>query len=207
MKKKKLSSTWTYIIRGMLAVTPLVLTFLILRFLYIIIDRSIIGQIDDVFGTHVPGPWLGILVFLFVLWAIGIITSNMIGRQIFNVIEAISERIPIVKVIYQVGKQISSSLSPSGRQAFQRVVLLEYFHEGILNIGFVTGVMNDAETGEEILKVLIPKAPNPTAGFVVFVKASKVVDPKWTVEEGLKVVISGGIISPKEVSNLWKSPS
>ncbi len=199
MKKAIFHSMRTYIIRGALAVAPLVLTFLLLHFLYRIIDHSVIGQFDEIFGVTVPGPWLGIFVFLSLLYAIGVITSNVIGRQIFNLIENISERIPIVKVIYQVGKQISTSFSPSDKQAFQRVVLLEYFHVGVLNIGFVTGSMADRQTGEEILRVLIPKAPNPTAGFVVLVPASKVIDPKWSVEEGLKLVISGGIIGPQQV--------
>jgi uncharacterized membrane protein len=76
------------------------------------------------------------------------------------------------------------------------VVLLEYFHVGILNIGFVTGAMKDRETGEEIYKVLIPTVPNPITGFIVFAKASQIIDPKWSVEDGLKIIMSGGIIGP-----------
>ena len=197
--KSVLNSLRTYTVRGALAVTPLVLTFLILRFLYRVLDHSIIGQFDHIFGYTVPGPWIGIVVFIGLLYMVGIITSNVIGRQIFNLIDNISDRIPIVKVIYQVGKQISSSLSPSDKQNFQKVVLLEYFHAGILNIGFVTGVMKDQKTGEDVYKVLIPTVPNPITGFVVFAKASQITDPKWSVEDGIKIVMSGGIIGPERI--------
>ena len=197
--KAILNSLRVYIFRGMLAVTPLGLTFLILRFLYRVIDHSVIGQFDHAFGMTIPGPWVGIVVFLALLYAIGIIASNVIGRQVFNLIDNITERIPVVKAIYQIGKQLSATLSPSGSQAFQRVVFVDYFHPGIFNIGFVTGSMTDRQTGEEILKVLIPTVPNPATGFVVFVKPAQTIDPKWSVEEGLKIVISGGIIGPNQV--------
>ena len=197
--KSILNSLRTYTVRGALAVTPLVLTFLILRFLYRVLDHSIIGQFDHILGYTVPGPWVGILLFIGLLYVIGIIASNVIGRQIFNLIDNISDRIPIVKAIYQVGKQLSSSLSPSEKQNFQKVVLLEYFNVGILNIGFVTGVMKDQQTGEDVYKVLIPTVPNPITGFIVFAKASKITDPKWSVEDGIKIVMSGGIIGPERV--------
>lgn len=192
-------SIQTYTVRGALAVTPLILTFLVLRFLYRVLDHSIIGQFDLILGYKVPGPWIGILVFVGLLYVIGIIASNVIGRQIFNLIDRVTEQIPIVKAIYQVGKQLSSSLAPSDRQAFQKVVLLEYFHVGVLNIGFVTGELTDQKTGDRMYKVLIPTVPNPLSGYLVFIKTSQAIDPKWTVEEGLKIVISGGIIGPEKV--------
>jgi|CXWL01.1.fsa_nt_gi uncharacterized membrane protein len=194
--KAVFNSLRTYTVRGALAVTPLILTFLVLRFLYRVLDYSIIGQIDTILGVKIPGPWVGVVVFIGLLYVIGIIASNVIGRQFFGLVENISERIPIVKAIYQVGKQLSSTLALSERQAIQKVVLLEYFHVGVLNIGFVTGVMKDQQTGEEIYKVLIPTVPNPLSGFIVFAKSSQIVDPKWSVEDGLKIVISGGIIGP-----------
>lgn len=191
----------TYTLRGALALTPLILTYLVLRFFYSVLDHSIIGKFDQFLGFTIPGPWLGILVFIGVLYVIGIIVSNVIGRQIFHMIDHVSVQIPIVKAIYQVGKQLSSSLAPSERQAFQKVVLLEYFSSGVWNIGFVTGVMTLEKTGEEMYKVLIPTVPNPFSGFIVFVKTSQVVDPKWSVEEGLKIVVSGGIIGAEKLNN------
>lgn len=197
--KTVFNSLRTYTVRGALAVTPLILTFLVLRFFYRVLDHSVIGQVDTILGVKIPGPWVGVAVFVGLLYVIGIIASNVIGRQFFNLIDMISEHIPIVKVIYQVGKQLSSSLTPSERQTFQKVVLLEYFHVGIWNIGFVTGAMKDQQTGEEIYKVLIPTVPNPITGFIVFTKASQIIDPKWSVEDGLKIVMSGGIIGPDRV--------
>lgn len=192
-----LQSLRTYTIRGALAVTPLVLTFLVLKILYQLLDSSIIGQLGQTLGFEIPGPWIGIFILLALLYLVGIITSNVIGRQFFHLIDRISERIPIVKVIYQVGKQLSSSLSPAQNQSFQKVILLEF--SGILTPGFVTGVMKEQGTNEDIYKILVPTVPNPITGFVVFVKAAQIIDPKWSVEEGLKVVISGGIIGPERI--------
>lgn len=197
--KSIFNSLRTYTLRGALALTPLILTYLVLRFFYSVLDHSLIGRFDQFLGYTIPGPWLGILVFIGVLYVIGIIVSNVIGRQIFNMIDHVSVQIPIVKAIYQVGKQLSSSLAPSERQAFQKVVLLEYFHVGVLNIGFVTGDLTDERSGDKMYKILIPTAPNPLSGFIVFMKTSQVIDPKWSVEDGLKIVISGGIIGPEKI--------
>ncbi|MBL8013140.1 MAG: DUF502 domain-containing protein [Candidatus Omnitrophica bacterium] len=197
--KKVFQSIRTYTLRGALAVTPLVLTFLVLKILYEMLDRSIIGQLGPILGFEVPGPWIGIVVLVVLLYFVGIITSNVIGRQLFHVIDHISIKIPIVKTVYQVGKQLSSSLSPSEKQSFQKVVLLEFFHAGVWTVGFITGVMKERETEEEIYKVLVPTVPNPLSGYIVFVKASQFIDPKWSVEEGIKVVLSGGIIGPERI--------
>lgn len=188
-----------HIFRGLLAVIPLGLSYLVLQFIYSLIDRPIAEMFYRFTGLRIPG--LGILVLLLLLYCIGIMVSNMIGRGVFNLIEGIFNRIPILKTTYQIGKQLSSTFSLSEKQVFKKAVLLDHFREGVWTIGFVTGSLKVAKTGETLLKVFVPTVPNPTTGFIAIVKESQVVDPGWTVEEAMRAIISGGIIGPETIQN------
>lgn len=189
------------IIRGAVALIPLGLTALIIRFLYVTIDRRIVGYIDDHLGYTIPG--LGILFLLMVLYIVGLSASNVFGRQIFALIEKVTNRLPIIKTTYQVGKQLSTTLSLPEKQVFQRAVLVEFLKPGIWTIGFVTGHITDPQdTSERLLKIYIPTPPNPTSGTMVIAKESMVRDPGWTIEEAMRSVISGGIIGPNEIKSI-----
>ena len=109
------------------------------------------------------------------------------------------ERIPLIKSIYHLGKQLGLAFSVPEKQAFQRVVLVEHFKPGIFSVGFVTGEVHDKKTGGKLLKLFIPTAPNPTTGFMVVVGKEQVRDQPWSVQEAMNAVISGGIIGPREI--------
>jgi uncharacterized membrane protein len=189
----------TNILRGVFASIPFVLTFLVLRLLYVTIDRRIMEMLYSLIGFRVPG--LGILLLLIVLYLLGVAASNIAGRYSLNFIERITSRIPIVKTTYQIGKQISDTLSLSENHIFKRPVLVEYLKPGIWTIGFVTGtVTNRANEDEIFLKVFIPTPPNPTSGVMVLVRESQTRDPGWSIEEAIRAVISGGIIGPDEIA-------
>ena len=102
--KRFLADIKTYIFRGLFAVIPLALSFLAVRFFYVVIDRQIVEWLNHFIGFSVPG--LGILLVLIFLCILGFVASNVIGKKIFVLIEQITNRIPIVKTIYQVGKQL-----------------------------------------------------------------------------------------------------
>lgn len=108
-------------------------------------------------------------------------------------------RIPLIKTAYQVGKQLSSTLSLPGKQVFKKVVLVDYFRPGAKVIGFVTGTILDKKSQERLLKIFIPTVPNPTSGFLVIMKEKETIDSKWSVEEAMRAVISSGIIGPDEI--------
>ena len=190
----------SYIVRGLFAIIPLLLSYSAIRFLYVFIDQRFVGFFNKWFGFSIPG--LGILLVIVVLYFIGLIASNVIGKQIFNVIEEITKRIPIIKSIYQLGRQLSQSLSPVDpeKQAFKRSILVDVHKTGVWTVGFVTGTCLD-EKGQEYIRVFVPTVPNPTTGFVILVKPEQTMDPQWTVEETMKVIISGGIIGPEKVKN------
>jgi uncharacterized membrane protein len=184
----------THIFRGLLAVVPLVLSFFVIRFLYLAVDQKVANLIEKVVGFRIPG--LGIVLVLLILYLLGLAASHWAGKQVFGFIGRMMERIPIIKTIYQVGKQFSTALSLPEKQAFKRAVLVEHFKPGVLSVAFVTGEATDAKSGERLLKLFIPTAPNPTTGFVIMVAPDKVRDLSWTVQEAMNVVISGGIIGP-----------
>lgn len=187
-----------FIIRGAIALIPLGLTLLILRIIYLAIDRRIIGYVDNYLGFSIPG--LGILLLLVLLYLVGLVTSNVLGRHILNLLEKMINRIPLIKTTYQVGKQLSTTLSLPERQVFKKAVLVDYLKPGIWTIGFVTGyIIDKANDNMKLLKVFVPTPPNPTTGTMVLVKESMVRDPGWTIEEAMRTVISGGIIGPKEI--------
>ena len=188
----------TYMLRGLLAVIPLALTAFAIQILYTTIDKRITRMIEEFIGFSFPG--LGVILLLVILYLLGLIVSNVVGRQIFRLVEGIANRIPLVKTTYNVGRQLSSTLSLPEKQVFKRAVLVEYLKPGMWTIGFVTGTLMDKGNNEEVLlKVFIPTPPNPISGTMIVVRESQTRDPGWTIEEALKAVISGGVISPAEI--------
>ena len=196
--KRFLADIKTYIFRGLFAVIPLALSFLAVRFFYVVIDRQVVEWLNHFIGFSVPG--LGILLVLIFLCILGFVASNVIGKKIFILIEQITNRIPIVKTIYQVGKQLSLTLSLPGKQIFNRVVLVEFLRPGSWTFGFVTGTIIDrTNNNENLLKVFIPTTPNPASGWIVIVRESQTRESGLSIEEAMTAVISGGIIGAEEI--------
>ncbi len=197
--KQTLNHLKRYVFRGILAITPLALSIFVIRLLYVGIDKKVARMIAQLIGFSIPG--LGILIVVLILYVIGIIASNLAGKQFFHWIEQIAKKIPLINTIYQVGKQLSDTLSLPEKQVFRKVVLVDYLKPGIWTIGFVTGTITDRKNNnEKLYKVFVPTPPNPTSGTMVVVKESETRDPGWTIEEALQAVISGGIIGPDEIS-------
>ena len=187
----------TFIFRGLLAIVPLALCYFVIRFLYLAVDQKVANLIEKVVGFRIPG--LGIVLVLVILYLLGLAASNWAGKKVFGVIERVMERIPVIKTIYHLGKQFGTALSLPEKHVFKRAVLVEHFKPGVLSIAFVTGEVVDGKSGERLLRLFIPTAPNPTTGFLVLVAPDKVRDLPWTVQEAMNAVISGGIIGPDTI--------
>lgn len=186
----------THILRGTLAIIPVALSALAVYLLYTIIDRRVATAIAEVIHRRIPG--LGLLLVVVLLYLLGLVASNLVGREFLRLIEKGFDRIPLIRTTYQVGKQISAALSLPQRQVFTRSVLVEYLRPGMWTIGFVTGIL-DTSGGERILKIFIPTPPNPTTGTIVLVRESEVRDTGWTVDEAMRTIISAGIIGPTHI--------
>jgi uncharacterized membrane protein len=184
-----------YIFRGLLAIIPPALCIFVVRLIYIGIDRRVTGVIERFLGFSIPG--LGIILVVLILYVLGFIASNITGRKLFSLLEYVVRRIPLINTTYQVGKQLSTTLSLPEKQVFKRPVLVEYLKPGMWTVGFVTGTIVDrSRDNETILKVYIPTPPIPTSGTMVLVRQSQTRDPGWSIEEAMKAVLSGGIIGP-----------
>jgi uncharacterized membrane protein len=188
----------THIFRGLLAVIPIGLSYLVIRFFYLTVDTRITKLIDRWLGFRIPG--LGILLVLFSLYLLGLAASNWAGRKAFGLVELVTARIPLIKTVYTLGKQLADALALPEKGAFKRVVMVEHFRPGVWSVGFVTAVLRDRENkGEDMVRVFIPTAPNPTSGFVVMLRASQVREVDWSVSEAMNSIISGGMVGPEEI--------
>ena len=191
-----------YILRGLLAVIPLFLCFIAIWFLRKFIDKQILSHLPNFIDKHqIPG--LGILLLLMSLYLIGLVFSNVLGREILKFIHSVAERIPIINFIYGLGKQLSDTLSDAGsqKQAFKKAVLVSSFNGNGWMLGFVTGSIK-GQNGEELLRIFVPSAPHPLTGIVFIVNPSETLDCGWSVEEALKMVVSIGIISPEQIKKI-----
>jgi uncharacterized membrane protein len=189
----------TYIFRGFLAFLPLALSFFVLRFLYLTVDQRIARLLERWIGVRIPG--LGLLLVLVLLYLLGLIASNWVGRRALGLLDKVSSHIPLVKTIFLLGKQLGSAFSAPEKQGLKRVVLVEHFRPGVWSIGFVMGRTVEGKTGETMLRLFVPTAPNPTSGFMLIVSESKVKDVDWSVSEAMNTVISGGLIGPDKIED------
>ena len=197
--KNFLSHAGTYILRGFLAIIPLLLCVIAVVLLYDFIDKQVIKFISHFINIRqIPG--LGILLLLIVLYFIGLVFSNVAGKQIFKFFDYITDQIPVIKVIYGVGKQLTDTLSMTDpqKQAFKKAVLVSTFDGNGWMLGFVTGSIK-GQNGEELLRVFVPSSPHPLTGIIFIVKPSQAMDCGWSVEDALKMIVSIGIISPEEI--------
>jgi uncharacterized membrane protein len=128
------------------------------------------------------------------------LAAGLAGRTLVHIGERILSRMPIVRSVYGTLKQIFETVLAQSSRSFREVVLIEYPRRGIGAIAFVTGPTRgevQARSGEELVNVFLPTTPNPTSGFLLFVPKSDLVHLDMTIEEGIKLVISGGIVAPK----------
>jgi len=150
-----------------------------------------------VLGFSVPG--FGIVLAISILLVTGMLAANLFGRRLVEFWEAILNRIPLVRSIYNSVKQISTTILDSNGKSFRKVVMLQYPRKGIWSIGFLTNedVSTDIDgLNEDLVAVFVPTTPNPTSGFIMMAPRDDVTELDMSVEEGFKFIISMGVIIP-----------
>lgn len=186
------------VISGILLLVPLFVTLVVLRFVFRIFAGYVHPLLKLTAKIDVPEPVVyvvALLMTVLALYLLGLLAGRMVIRRWISVTEKALERIPLVKSIYSSTRTVVDMLSPSNRQAFKSVVQIEFPREGIHMIGFVTGTVVGSD-GQKWLKVLVPTVPNPTTGFLAILPPEEVIELDISVEDGLKMVLSGGILSP-----------
>ena len=192
-----------YLAAGLLVWFPLGVTFLTLRFLVNLMDRTLLLvptplRPENLVGFRIPG--LGVILTFVLLFATGALALNFFGKQLIEGWERLLSRIPLVSWVYGGVKQVAETLLSPKAEAFRKVLLLEYPRKGIWSLGFQTSATLDevqARTEKEVICVFVPTTPNPTSGFIMLVPKEDVVELDMTVDEALRMVISLGVVVPE----------
>lgn len=176
------------------------------------ITWSLIDFVDNRIRPFIPARWdpdnylpfsvpgLGVLLVLTVLVLIGMFAAGLVGRWLMHLGERVLARVPVVRSIYSAAKQVMETLFADRSRAFREVVLVEYPHRGTWAVAFVTAQTRGevpSKLQDEVISLFMPAVPNPTTGFLLFVPRAEVRPLDMTVEQGLKLVISGGIVTPE----------
>lgn len=201
----------TYLFTGILVTAPVGMTFYIAFKLVVYIDKwsnAIVPErfrFSEFFKIEIPG--LGVAVITTALILIGMFTTGYVGRFFVKLGEKILSKMPFISSVYNLLKQVFETFFSGKKQSFNQVVLLEYPRKDIWVLGFVsaktTGEVSKKIKGS-VLNVFVPTTPNPTSGFLIFVPESQVIKLKMSVEDGLKLVISCGIVSPEVLKDQIK---
>ena len=188
-----------YFLTGLLVITPIWGTVLILRTLFLTVDDILGDALTKVLpqGAYIRG--LGIITLLLLIFTVGLLATNIIGRQIVTHWEEWLHRVPVVRGIYATLKSMMDILSFGEREKYNRVVLIQFPKNGHYCFAFVTGVMKgqvQAMTPEPLVNVYVPTSPNPTSGYFLLVPEHEVTSVDISVEEAMKLIVSGGLCSP-----------
>lgn len=192
-------------ITGLLITLPIGLTWFILKFLFQNLDALSPVFTEWLIKLNVPIPegyripFLGVIITLLIIFLIGVFTTNIFGSRLLHLGERIVQKIPFVRRIYSGTKQVVVAFAHADTTAFSKVVLIEFPRRGLHAIGFVTGETSGEVqrlTADKVLNVFVPTTPNPTSGFLVFAPPEEVREVNMSIEDGVKYVISGGIVDP-----------
>lgn len=187
---------------GILVTAPVLLTIYITWAAIQLIDSQVVSLIPilaDWNRLEVPG--VGLVIGVMLITLIGALAAGFLGRWIIRLGESLLNRMPVVRSIYGASKQILETIISSQSDAFREVVLVEYPRKGLWVIGFVTGGTKgevNRRINIDMVNVFVPTTPNPTSGFLLFCPRKDVVFMEMTVEEAVKLVVSGGIVTPPD---------
>ena len=199
--------TRRYILAGLLAIIPLWITWLVLRFLFQLLVKAgapaiqwLASKLPESLKGFLESPlftnFFSILLVVAVLYGIGRLTTIVVGRRVLGFFEAVLARIPIVNVIYGAVKKLVTVLQEKPGGGLQRVVLIDFPSPEMKTVGLVTRVLTDTSTGRELAAVYVPTTPNPTSGYLEIVPLERVTSTDWTLDEAMAFIMSGGAVAP-----------
>jgi len=184
---------------GLKIIIPLGLTIFLLVWILGAIDNILQPFITSLLGQKVPG--VGLIAAIIIVLLIGISVSTLFGRRIIKAAEFFVLKIPLLRTVYLGTQQILDSFSSSEeQQSFLRVVFIEFPKAGMKTIGFVTN-KSTSQTGETLLNVYIPTAPNPTSGFLQIVKEEDTIPTNMSVDDAFKMIMTAGKLSATYTTN------
>jgi len=192
-------------VAGILVTAPVAITLYAVWAVVSWFDREVVPLIPERYSPETyldfPLPGLGLLIAVVALYLIGAMTAGLFGRYLMGIGERLLARVPVVRSIYSATKQIAETVLAKQSKAFREVALIEYPRKGTWTMGFITGSPTAEiieNTAEDVVSVFVPTTPVPSAGFLLFVPRTEIVVLDMTVEEGLKMVVSLGMVAPPE---------
>ena len=198
-----------YFLAGILVTSPILITAYVTWMIITFIDTQVAGLLPDSldFTKQLPHqiPGLGLIISIFTITIIGALTPGFIGRTLLKTGERVLDKMPVVRTIYGAIKQIMETVMSTNSESFREVVLVEYPRKNIWVIGFVTGETKgevQSLNKSQLINIFIPTTPNPTSGFLLFIPKEDLVYMDMKVEDAVKMVISGGIVTPPENKKL-----
>lgn len=194
-----------YFLAGVLITAPIGLTTYLAWLFIHWVDLQVTPLLPPAYNpeTYLPFgiPGLGLLIVCVGLTMIGALTAGLLGRMWTNLTENILNRMPVIRSVYGAFKQIFETVLSQSSQSFRDVVLFEYPRRGSWAMGFITG-RTEGEiqdlTEDDVVNVFLPTTPNPTSGYLLFIPKRELVVLSMSVEEGIKMVVSGGIVTPPD---------
>jgi uncharacterized membrane protein len=202
-----------YLLTGILSVIPLWITWLVFKFFFV--QLSSLGRpwamaVSNAFQQHSPTmaewlitPWfqsiLAILLTLLALYLLGWVASKVIGQRILSLVDGLMHRIPVVQTVYGAVSKLIGVLK-SKPENVQRVVLIAFPNPGMRTVGFVTKVMQDDKTGQQLAAVYVPTTPNPTSGYMEIVPLEHLISTDWSMDEAMTFILSAGAVAPDRIS-------
>lgn len=192
-----------YFITGLLVITPIWGTYLVLSTLLKFLEGFLGDFLKSMGRFYFPG--MGIISLLILILLVGLIATNYFGRKVVSLWESLMTKVPLVRNIYTVFKHVVDTVSLQGKEHFRRVILVEFPRKGVYSMGFVTGITRGEVqdlTEERVVNVFIPTTPNPTTGFFLFVPENDIIPLSISVEDGMKMIISGGLYTPANIGVL-----
>jgi uncharacterized membrane protein len=207
-----------YLVMGFIVLLPAIATLYVLQFLFSFIDRILGNFLTGIMVTvgllqtspngkilflgmqledRIPG--IGFILMILILIGVGYATNGLAGKEAIRITEKTFKKIPIARSVYSIVQQVTTAFIQD-RSSFKKVVLVEYPRKGLFTIGFLTGESQgeiQEKTYKECVNVFLPTTPNPTSGWLVLVPKEDVILLEMSVEEGLKYIISGGVVVPR----------
>lgn len=165
------------------------------------INRHLLARLQQFYVNLPKIPGIGLITLLILITVTGVFARNYLGKKMIAFGESVLYRIPVLKSVYNLIKQVTDgfAMSQSDKGAFRKVVMVQYPRAGIYSPGFLTGeavTEISKKAGEKLIPVFVPTVPNPTTGFLVYVPENEVVELDMSVEDGFKLIISLGMIKP-----------
>jgi uncharacterized membrane protein len=193
-----------YFLAGVLVTAPFALTAYLAWLVVDFVDSRVMPLIPDRYNPNaylpVGIPGIGLIVAFVLLTTIGALTAGLAGRLLIGFSETLLARMPVVRGVYGAIKQVVSTIVSQQSNSFREVVLVQWPREGMWTVAFVTGTATDEiqalSPGGEMIGVYVPTTPNPTSGYLMWVERSEIVPMAISVEDGIKLVVSCGIVTP-----------